>query len=222
MGHRYTTDQVDWLRLEAPHWTRSELAVQFNEWFGVRLSHEAISRKCNDLGLPSLHSGPAYTGRFRPGRGPSPGSGARGPGPTSFGAPGRPGGSPRRPIGAERFEPRWGLLVKVAEPDPFPSRAGSPERWVRKARWVWERTHGPVPEGKVVVHLNGDRRDCALGNLAVVSRAVLLRVNGRLARLGGTRHPDLVRAEYARALVAEAIADRGGVLPPPPAEELRP
>ena len=37
-------------------------------------------------------------------------------------------------------------------------------------RLVWERTHGPVPDGHVLHHKNGDRRDNHLDNLECLSR----------------------------------------------------
>ena len=40
----------------------------------------------------------------------------------------------------------------------------------REHRIVWERTHGPLPDGWVVHHLNGDRADNKLENLYAMPR----------------------------------------------------
>ena len=155
-------------------------------------------------GIPSLHSGPEFCGRFRAGSPPHPAARNSGPNAGSFGAPGRPGGKPLRPIGAERRD-RGGVSVKVAEPDPH--RPGNDWRWMRKARRVWEEAHGPVPEGMVVVQLDGDEENFALPNLACVSRGVLARANNRL-RYGGEPIPGEREVQYAAARVEEAVARR--------------
>jgi hypothetical protein len=48
-------------------------------------------------------------------------------------------------------------------------------RWRRLARVVYESAHGPIPTGHVVMHLNGDARDCRVDNLLAVSRGEFLR-----------------------------------------------
>ena len=205
--HRYTPEQEDWLRIEGPHWSRRELGRNFNAWFGTDLTAGAVGRKCRVMNIPLLNSGPAYTGPFQPGHLRLPGAVNMTANAGSFGAPGRPGGSPQRPIGAERFESRTGLLVKVLEPDPY--RPGTPYRWVRKARWVWEQAHGPIPEGMVVICEDGDPMNCRPSNLVLASRGVVAAVNSRM-RSHTVRHPGVVRAEYARARLEEAIERRGG------------
>lgn len=44
-----------------------------------------------------------------------------------------------------------------------------PSRWKRYATHLWETTHGPVPDGHMVVHLDGDSLNDDLDNLAVLS-----------------------------------------------------
>ena len=39
-------------------------------------------------------------------------------------------------------------------------------------RWVWEQEHGPIPEGFRVYFLDGDRRNCRIENLELVSEGV--------------------------------------------------
>ena len=41
----------------------------------------------------------------------------------------------------------------------------------------WTREHGPVPRGKVVIFLDGDKQHCDVSNLLCVSRAALVRAN---------------------------------------------
>lgn len=66
------------------------------------------------------------------------------------------------------------IQVKVDEVNPYTGARGrmKPLRIV-----VWEKAHGPVPEGHCVVQLDGDPANCRLGNLACIPRAVLVRLN---------------------------------------------
>ena len=66
------------------------------------------------------------------------------------------------------------IQVKVDEVNPYTGARGrmKPLRIV-----VWEQSHGPVPDGHCVVHLDGDPANCRLDNLTCVPRAVLARLN---------------------------------------------
>ena len=66
------------------------------------------------------------------------------------------------------------IQVKVDEVNPYTGARGrmKPLRIV-----VWEKAHGPVPDGHCVVHLDGDPANCRLDNLACIPRAVLARLN---------------------------------------------
>ena len=57
--------------------------------------------------------------------------------------------------------------VKVAEPNV----------WRLRATVVWERRYGPISDGLVVHHLDGDTLNDSLGNLAVVSRAAHVNIH---------------------------------------------
>jgi hypothetical protein len=64
-------------------------------------------------------------------------------------------------IGSEAVTKDGYIKVKVAEP----------KTWKLKHRLVWEKAHGPVPEGMCVIMADGNRRNCELSNLRLVSRA---------------------------------------------------
>ena len=66
------------------------------------------------------------------------------------------------PVGTVARTTNDGYLVrKVAEPD----------RWEFVHRAVWEKANGPVPDGMVVSFKDGNRENCDISNLMLVSRA---------------------------------------------------
>jgi hypothetical protein len=55
------------------------------------------------------------------------------------------------------------------------------ERWVPLARYCWEKEHGPIPAGMLVVHIDGDTMNDKPDNLGLMDRA------GNLKRLAAIR-----------------------------------
>jgi len=53
----------------------------------------------------------------------------------------------------------------------LPSGKKAHDNWKPRARIAWEKEFGPVPEGHKLIHLDHDRMNDELGNLAVVSNA---------------------------------------------------
>jgi len=45
------------------------------------------------------------------------------------------------------------------------------ERWELLHRAVWEENNGPIPDGYVLIFLDGNRENCDISNLALVSQA---------------------------------------------------
>lgn len=80
-------------------------------------------------------------------------------------------GARQKPVGTERME-RDGLMVKVAEPNV----------WKPKARVVWEKHFGPIPQGCVVRLKDGDRYNCSPENLLLLSRRDHVLLNYRPRR----------------------------------------
>jgi hypothetical protein len=50
-------------------------------------------------------------------------------------------------------------------------REGAPRRYILEHRFIWEQAHGPIPKGWVIHHLNGDKLDNRLENLASLSNS---------------------------------------------------
>jgi hypothetical protein len=50
---------------------------------------------------------------------------------------------------------------------------------MRRARFVWENTHGKIPKGLVIYHKDGDRFNDEIENLEMISRAELKKRNNK-------------------------------------------
>ena len=82
-----------------------------------------------------------------------------------------------KPVGSERVNVDGYIEVKIAEPN----------KWRQKQRVVWEAAHGPVPADSIVSFIDGNKQNCELSNLRVMTRADNLR------RTSLHNYPDDVR-----------------------------
>ena len=66
-----------------------------------------------------------------------------------------------KPIGYERIDQKDGyVFIKVSDG----------KRMVLKHRYVWEQHNGKVPDGYVIAFRDGNRQNCDIGNLFLLSR----------------------------------------------------
>lgn len=74
----------------------------------------------------------------------------------------KPGQLPHntKPVGYEHTDRDGYILVKVADR----------RKMVHKHRYVWEQAHGPIPRGHNVMFRDGNRQNCSLDNLYLLSR----------------------------------------------------
>lgn len=85
------------------------------------------------------------------------------------------------------------------------------DNWMQLQRYVWEFHNGPIPEGMLVVFLDGDKDNCDISNLALVTRREHLQLTH--SRLRSTE-PELTRSgiAVARLMVrAKEVRDDRGV-----------
>ena len=71
------------------------------------------------------------------------------------------------PVGSVVMATIGWLKIKLAEP----------KHWELLHLFEWQRAHGPIPKGMAVRHKDGDRQNCAVENLELVSRAEIMRKN---------------------------------------------
>jgi hypothetical protein len=103
-----------------------------------------------------------------------------------------------QPIGTEVTRKDGYIWLKVSD-DARPAR----RNWKSKHQATWEREHGPLPPGHVVVFRNGDKRNFANDNLELITRAELGRRNSL------HRYPaELVRVIQLRGALQRQINRR--------------
>lgn len=67
------------------------------------------------------------------------------------------------PPGSEHRSGSGGIVVKV-------SGVGDTAVYVPKHKMIWEQANGPIPENCVLVFLDGDKTNCSLKNLRLVTK----------------------------------------------------
>lgn len=167
----FTPEQVEFLRTYYKGRSVAELTDVFNGRFGAGMTRMQIRTAVKNRGFTSGRTGWFPAGNVPWNQGTR-GMGLTGANKRSF----KKGSVPanRKPVGSERIDTDGYIYIKVEEPDPY---TGFPTRYKLKHVHVWEQENGPVPDGMCLMFKNGIQLDCEPENLALVSRAELLRLN---------------------------------------------
>jgi hypothetical protein len=200
-AHKYTPEEVRFLKKNVKGRTMDELAEIFNKRFRLKLSAAKIRA--------ATHNRKLWNGRdtrFKKGHVPSnkgkKGYCARGSEKGWFKKGQRP--SDWRPVGSERVNVDGYVEIKVSD-------ISSPDAKIRQRNWkmkhvvIWEAANGPVPKGNMIIFLNGNKLDMALKNLMMISRqahAVMCHLKWY------TNNRDVTKTNCAMAALKIAIADR--------------
>jgi hypothetical protein len=91
------------------------------------------------------------------------------------------------------------LIIKVQE------EGIQRERWDFLHRHVWEEHNGPVPDGKMVTFLDGNKDNCEIDNLALIDNNINLELNRSNLR---SEHAEITEAGIALATYKVAAASR--------------
>ena len=75
------------------------------------------------------------------------------------------------PIGSESVTRDGYTIVKVSD------EGTRNQQWRPKHRLIWEKHHGPVPDGHAIVFGDGDKTNLSIDNLILVSRSQLSVMN---------------------------------------------
>jgi hypothetical protein len=174
----------------------AEITEMFNKEFGFEISVEAMGTVLNNHNLKN-----GRDCRIKPGNIP-PNKGKKG-----YCPPGsekgwfQPGQSTNKmPIGSERINGDGYVDVKIR------NLSGKPwKNWKGKHRIIWEKAHGKIPRGHVVIFADGDKLNFALENLLLVSHGELAVMN-RWNLISD--HGELTKAGKAIADIKLLIAKR--------------
>jgi hypothetical protein len=157
--HRFSKEQVSFIKENVKGRTNRELTDMFNAQFELNLKQSQIENFKKDRRLRSGLNLADFN--FKPGQQVSKG--------TQF----KKGDIPAnyKPIGSERIDRDGYTLVKVSDHKDWH------KRWRHKHKVVWEKANGPIPKGCCVLFGDGNRLNYDLNNLIIVTRAQLAILN---------------------------------------------
>lgn len=72
------------------------------------------------------------------------------------------------PIGTEKITSDGYLWIKIDNQIGVKKNVN----WIQKHRYVWEQHYGPVPEGKMITFLDGDRTNFDINNLEMIDNEI--------------------------------------------------
>lgn len=173
--HKYTEEQIDFIREYAFGHTREDIRVHFNEKFNTELTYIQIA---SIMKRHKISNG--IDSKFKKGQIPH----NKGKKlskehyeklkPTMF----QKGCKHHaRPVGSERIDKDGYIRVKTAQPST----------WELKSVVVWESYYGKVPEGHIVTFLDGNNNNFDIENLALISKAENLQLNVRKLRFNDSK-----------------------------------
>lgn len=172
MPRRYTEKEHEFMKMYVPGHTYREIMEEFNRRFSPPIN---LSQIKGYIGYRKLNTG--KTGWFKKGM-TSHNKGKKMSkevyekvSPTMF----KEGNKPHNthPIGTEMVLSDGYVWVKI---DDQP-KAKKNVNWRQKHRLVWEEVNGPVPDGCLVIFLDGDKTNCSLENLHLVTKAQNSKLN---------------------------------------------
>lgn len=105
--------------------------------------------------------------------------------------------SNERTIGSE-YDSAGYLLVKIKD------KGTRTDKWRPKHVLVWEKANGPVPEGHIVIFLDGNHKNFNLDNLACIPRGINAILNRSRWR---SDNADITKVRITQAELKRAIKE---------------
>lgn len=173
VGHQYTEEEHKFLQSFIPGHTYKEIVAEYNRKFSEPITETRVK---GYMANHKINNG--LTGRFKKGHIPA----NKGTHPPTVGRMAetqfKKGGLPpnTKPIGYERVTKDGYIEVKIKM---RPSHPSCNDNFVLKHRLVWEQANGPIPKGCKITFLDGDKKNCSLENLALVTEAEHLQMTRR-------------------------------------------
>ena len=107
------------------------------------------------------------------------------------------------PIGSEKIIGGY-RYIKVRK-----SSGGFYKDWEREICLVYKNAYGDIPEGYMVVTLNGDKLDARPENLALISKKVAARMANGHGKSFWSNSADITKAGIAVCELDQALSDAG-------------
>ena len=206
-GHKYTEEEHEFLKTFIPNHSIKEVVEEWNSRFAEPITYSRIK---SYMGNHKLRSGvdccfkkghvPHNKGKHHP----TVGRMAE----TQF----KKGHIPRniKSVGYERISKDGYIEVRVEMKE---DRNVGDSNFVLKHRLVWEQANGPIPENHIVIFLDGNKQNCNLENLALISRAEHLQMTRAGLRSENPKFTEtgvlIARTEVTRRNVKKARKEKG-------------
>ena len=191
--HRYSPEQVTFIKENVYGRSRIEITVMFNIHFGLELGDNQIIAF-----IKNHHLKTGSDGRFPKGHIPfnKDKKGIGGWEPTQF----KKGSKPANwvPIGSERVNGDGYVDVKIID-------GKLQKNWKGKHILIWEKANGLIPKGHVLIFADCNRLNVVLENLLLISRGELAVMNRRGLI---TSDPELTRTGVIIADIHLKIGER--------------
>lgn len=165
----FTDEMIDYLRKEYPLRIVTDILPLFNTRFGTDFTKDQLLHCIKNKNIKS-----GRDTRFPKGNVPwcQGRKGYMGANRTSF----KKGNIPHNTaqLWDERIDKDGYIRINVPERNPH---TGFPSHFKHKHVWLWEQANGPIPKGSCVIFKDGNKLNCILENLMLVTRRELLSLN---------------------------------------------
>lgn len=171
--HRYTKEQIDYIRSIAKGRSRKEVHRMTTERFNLDVSKRSIEGVMYNNKIYTTtrgKSGGSLATQFKKGQKAwnKDMKGLQLGGEEGWFKKGRES-EKRLPVGSERVAYTGFVMIKISQPDV----------WALKHRWLWEKHHGEIPKDQNILFKDGNKLNVTIENLfmsyTATAPAVVLR-----------------------------------------------
>lgn len=104
-----------------------------------------------------------------------------------------------KPVGTIIYDKDGYKIIKVSD------EGRQRDKWCFLHRYNWEKAHGAIPQGHMVIFLDGNKENCSLDNLAVIDRGENIVMMKKRLR---TSNAELTKAGIAVTKLSLALKKR--------------
>lgn len=177
---KWTTEEIEWLRVNYPLYDINQLLPLFNEHFNTERTRSSLQYAFKKYKILCGRSGQWQKGHIPSNKGKTwdeymSKEGQANSRKTQFNSSRTVNNANHNeyPIGAEREIKDGYIVVKIDNRSGIPSR----KWWKFKHHIIWEAVHGPVPKDHKIIFADGNIRNFDINNLVLVSQAELAIMN---------------------------------------------